>query len=262
MVTDPWAGSTTNPYGVKGLENCHFLKTIEDAREIRNRVLQNLEHACLPTTSDEERRRLLSFVVSGGGPTGVEFAAELFDLLNEDLGRSFPKILRNEISVHVIQSRGHILNTYDEAVSRFAEARFAHDQVEVLTNSRVKEVQPDKILFTQKNDQGETVTKEIPMGFCLWSTGVGKLKTLCSLQIQIFTVNQLKPTFANASRKSLIFKQTNTLLKRTLISVSMELLWARSMLLVTALPFKTMLQTTSSISSAPLPTTEVKTRRK
>lgn len=167
-------GSTTNPHGVTGLENCHFLKDIEDARQIRNKILENLEYACLPTTSDEERKRLLSFVVSGGGPTGVEFAAELFDLLNEDLGRSFPKILRNEISVHVIQSRGHILNTYDEALSRYAEERFAHDQVEVLTNSRVKEVRPDKILFTQKNEQGETVTKELPMGFCLWSTGVSQ----------------------------------------------------------------------------------------
>ena len=136
--------------------------------------MQNLEQACLPTTSDEERRRLLSFVVSGGGPTGVEFAAELFDMLNEDLGHSFPKLLRNEVSVHVIQSRGHILNTYDEALSEFAESRFAKDQVDVLTNSRVKEVQPDKIIFTQKGENGETVTKELPMGFCLWSTGVGK----------------------------------------------------------------------------------------
>lgn len=136
--------------------------------------MQNLELACLPTTSDVERRRLLSFVVSGGGPTGVEFAAELFDMLNEDLGRSFPKILRNEISVHVIQSRGHILNTYDEALSKFAEARFAHDQIEVLRNSRVKEVQKDKILFTQKDRRGETITKELPMGFCLWSTGVSQ----------------------------------------------------------------------------------------
>ncbi|KAI9705554.1 MAG: hypothetical protein M1836_006310 [Candelina mexicana] len=167
-------GSTSNPHGVKGLENCNFLKTIEDAREIRNKVLLNLERACLPTTTDEERRRLLSFVVSGGGPTGVEFAAELFDMLNEDLLKSFPKILRNEISVHVIQSRGHILNTYDEALSKFAEARFAHDQVEVLTNSRVKEVQPDKIIFTQKDESGATVTKELPMGFCLWSTGVAQ----------------------------------------------------------------------------------------
>lgn len=167
-------GATTNHHGVKGLENCHFLKDIEDARLIRNKVMQNLEQACMPTTSDEERRRLLSFVVSGGGPTGVEFAAELFDMLNEDLGRSFPKILRNEISVHVIQSRGHILNTYDEALSKFAEARFAHDQVEVLTNSRVKEVQKDKIIFSQKNEKGETVNKELPMGFCLWSTGVAQ----------------------------------------------------------------------------------------
>ena len=141
---------------------------------IRYKVLQNLEQACLPTTSDEERRRLLSFVVCGGGPTGVEFAAELYDMLNEDLGRSFPKLLRNEVSVHVIQSRGHILNTYDEALSVFAEKRFAHDNVDVLTNARVKELQSDKIIFTQKAEDGKTVEKEIPMGFCLWSTGVAQ----------------------------------------------------------------------------------------
>lgn len=98
-----------------------MLKSIDDARKIKNRVTDNMELACLPTTSDEERKRLLSFVICGGGPTGVEFAAELYDLLNEDLRKNFPKILRNEISVHVIQSRSHILNTYDEALSKYAE---------------------------------------------------------------------------------------------------------------------------------------------
>ncbi|KAK9778287.1 hypothetical protein SCAR479_04689 [Seiridium cardinale] len=167
-------GSVTNPHGVKGLENCHFLKDINDARMIRNKVMNNLELACLPTTSDAERRRLLSFVVSGGGPTGVEFAAELFDLLNEDLAKRFPKLLRNEISVHLIQSRSHILNTYDEALSKYAEDRFARDQVDVLTNARVQEVHHDKIVFSQKNENGELMTKELPMGFCLWSTGVSQ----------------------------------------------------------------------------------------
>ncbi|KAL1869931.1 hypothetical protein Daus18300_005392 [Diaporthe australafricana] len=167
-------GSQTNPHGVKGLENCFFLKDIRDARIIRNQVIQNLELACLPTTSDEERRRLLSFVISGGGPTGVEFAAELYDLLNEDLTKHFPKLLRNEISVHLIQSRGHILNTYDEAVSRYAEERFRRDGINVLTNSRVSEVKKDTIVFTQKGKNGETITKELPMGFCLWSTGVSQ----------------------------------------------------------------------------------------
>ncbi|KAL4917509.1 hypothetical protein BDW62DRAFT_183818 [Aspergillus aurantiobrunneus] len=166
-------GCVTNPHGVKGLENCHFLKSIDDARQIKNQVLDNMELACLPTTTDEERKRLLSFVVCGGGPTGVEFASELFDLLNEDLLYSFPKILRNEISVHIIQSRSHILNTYDEALSKYAESRFARDDVDVLTNARVKEVCEDKVVFSQIED-GKTVIKEIPMGFCLWSTGVAR----------------------------------------------------------------------------------------
>lgn len=121
MLIRLFPGSTTNAHGVKGLEHCNFLKTIDDARQIKKKVLENLEVACLPTTSDEERRRLLSFVVCGGGPTGVEFAAELFDMLNEDLFKTFPRLLRNEISVHLIQSRSHILNTYDEALSRYAE---------------------------------------------------------------------------------------------------------------------------------------------
>ncbi|KAJ5987820.1 hypothetical protein N7481_003030 [Penicillium waksmanii] len=166
-------GCVTNPHGVKGLENCNFLKTIDDARQIKNKVLENMELACLPTTTDTERRRLLSFVICGGGPTGVEFAAELFDLLNEDLLYSFPRIVRNEISVHIIQSRTHILNTYDEALSKYAEGRFTRDGVEVLTNARVKEVQTDKVLFSQVED-GKTVVKEIPTGFCLWSTGVAR----------------------------------------------------------------------------------------
>ncbi|KAF7717725.1 NADH-ubiquinone oxidoreductase, mitochondrial [Penicillium ucsense] len=166
-------GCVTNPHGVKGLENCNFLKGIDDARRIKNKILDNMEQACLPTTSDEERKRLLSFVVCGGGPTGVEFAAELFDLLNEDLLHSFPRIVRNEISVHIIQSRSHILNTYDEALSTYAESRFSRDGVEVITNARVKEVQKDRVLFTQM-EEGKPVTKEIPNAFCLWSTGVSR----------------------------------------------------------------------------------------
>ncbi|KAI0147627.1 hypothetical protein GGR57DRAFT_476175 [Xylariaceae sp. FL1272] len=181
-------GSVTNPHGVKGLENCYFLKDINDARMIRNQVMRNLELACLPTTEDSERKRLLSFVISGGGPTGVEFAAELFDLLNEDLTRRFPRLLRNEISVHIIQSRSHILNTYDEALSKYAEERFARDQVEVLTNSRVKEVKNDKIIFTQNGENGEVVTKELPMGFCLWSTGVSQAPICQRIAAKLGTV--------------------------------------------------------------------------
>jgi NADH dehydrogenase len=78
-------GATSITHGVQGIENTVQLKTIRDAIQIRRKVTENVEKACLPTTSPEERKRLLSFVVCGGGPTGVEFAAEMSDWINEDL---------------------------------------------------------------------------------------------------------------------------------------------------------------------------------
>ena len=65
------------------LSPCTIFKEITDARRIRNRILENLELATQPNTSEEERKRLLHFVVVGGGPTGVEFGAEFYDFLNQ-----------------------------------------------------------------------------------------------------------------------------------------------------------------------------------
>ncbi|KAK9451180.1 uncharacterized protein V1518DRAFT_412749 [Limtongia smithiae] len=174
-------GSESNTHGVEGLQYCHFLKTIEDAVKIRSRLMQNLELACLPGISDDERERLLSFVVCGGGPTGVEFAAEVYDLLNEDLTQSYPKVLRNLVSVHVVQSQGHILNTYDEKISTYAQERFKNDSIDVLTNARVVRVEKDRVIFTQENDDGEKQSKVLPYGLCLWSTGVAQ----CDISRQI-----------------------------------------------------------------------------
>jgi NADH dehydrogenase len=95
---------------VPGLEHCFQLKTIADAQKIRRRIMgaslfsllyltsscillstiltrrtDNFEAASLPTTTPEERQRLLSFVVCGGGPTGVETAAEIYDFCQEDI---------------------------------------------------------------------------------------------------------------------------------------------------------------------------------
>ncbi|CCG81216.1 Putative uncharacterized protein [Taphrina deformans PYCC 5710] len=164
-------GAAQNTHGVEGIEHCHFLKTVQDCTAIRRKVMDNFETAVLPTTTEEERKRLLSFVVCGGGPTGVEFAAELYDMINEDLCDYFPKLLRNEVSVHVIQSRDHILNTYDANISEYAESKFAKDSVDVQINARVQKVESDKVVYSQKID-GKTITKEVPYGLCLWSTGV------------------------------------------------------------------------------------------
>ncbi|OZJ02904.1 hypothetical protein BZG36_04919 [Bifiguratus adelaidae] len=173
-------GSTSQTHGVDGLEHTYQLKTILDARAMKRKVLDNFEKASLPTTSPEERKQLLSFVVCGGGPTGVEYAAELFDMISEDLGNVFPKVLRNEVSVTIIQSRDHILNTFEAGISKYVEKRFSREHVNVVTNSRVQHIEPTKVIYDQKrvvvDDNGEkheiTETKEVEFGLCLWSTGI------------------------------------------------------------------------------------------
>ncbi|KAF9109600.1 hypothetical protein BGX27_007419 [Mortierella sp. AM989] len=59
-------GSASMTHGVEGMEHCNFLKSITDARDIRKKLMENFEKASLPTTTDEERRQLLSFVICGG----------------------------------------------------------------------------------------------------------------------------------------------------------------------------------------------------
>ncbi|KAG8984930.1 hypothetical protein FRB90_005048, partial [Tulasnella sp. 427] len=166
-------GSVSASHGVQGLENCYQLKTIGDAQQIRRRIIDNVEIASLPTTTPEERKRLLSFVVCGGGPTGVEMAAEISDLVHEDLVRYYPKICAQELSISIIQSRDHILNTYSETISQYAEKRFEREAVNVITNARVKEVTPKSVKYTVKDPQtGKVVEHELPSAFTLWSTGI------------------------------------------------------------------------------------------
>lgn len=87
-------GCYSNTFGTKGVrEHAYFLKDVGDARKIRNRLLSCFEMASLPTTSEEMKKILLSFAVVGGGPTGIEFSAELCDLLEEDMKKSYPDLV-------------------------------------------------------------------------------------------------------------------------------------------------------------------------
>jgi NADH dehydrogenase len=86
-------------------------------------------------------------------------------------------VIREDISVHIIQSRDHILNTFDSKISEYAEKRFDREHVQVITNARVAKIEPDHIVYKLKPanpDDDEPIYKELPFGLCLWSTGIGK----------------------------------------------------------------------------------------
>lgn len=84
------------------------MQEIEDAQKIRKSVMNCFEKAALPNLSDDERRKALHFIVIGGGPTGVEFAAELHDFVSEDLAKLYPNI-RELVKISLIEAGDHIL---------------------------------------------------------------------------------------------------------------------------------------------------------
>jgi len=73
-----------------------------------------------------------------------------------------------------VQSQSHILNTYDQKISDYAERKFKNDNIDVITNARVSKIERDKIFYKIKDPStGEISTHNIPAGLVLWSTGVG-----------------------------------------------------------------------------------------
>lgn len=64
------------------------------------------------------------------------------------------------------------MNTYSEAISKYAEDKFLHDGVNLITNARVGSVHPDRVVYTTKGPDGKTQSHEIQTNFVLWSTGI------------------------------------------------------------------------------------------
>lgn len=88
----------------------YLMQEVEDAQSIRRAVIDCFEKAVLPELTEEERKINLHFVIVGGGPTGVEFAAELHDFVHEDLIKIYPSV-KDLVAISLIQSGDHILNT-------------------------------------------------------------------------------------------------------------------------------------------------------
>ena len=113
-------GCYSQTFGTKGVkENAFFMKDIGDARRIRKRVLECFEIASLPTTSEKLREQLLRFAVVGGGPTGMEFAAELSDLVHQDLSKLYPALApKVRIAVHDVADK--VLSMFDDKLGKYA----------------------------------------------------------------------------------------------------------------------------------------------
>jgi NADH dehydrogenase len=142
------AGSVNNYFGNRSLELRSLnLKQLPDAMGLRNEVLERLEEARW-SESAERRKTLLTFAVVGGGPTGVEFAGALSELLRLVLRKDFRGFDVSEARVVLLEGSDRLLGVFHPSLSEAALRSLRHKRIEVWLNALVKEVRPGEVDLT------------------------------------------------------------------------------------------------------------------
>ncbi|HXM57417.1 MAG TPA: NAD(P)/FAD-dependent oxidoreductase [Candidatus Dormibacteraeota bacterium] len=158
------AGSVNNYFGNRSIEERSLgLKELPEAMTLRNRVLERLEEARW-ATSDDERRALLTFAVVGGGPTGVEFAGALSELIRLVLRKDFGDLEVSEARVLLLEGSDRLLGAFEPSLSEAALRSLRHKRVEVWLSALVEEVRPSEIELTDG--------RRIEAGSIVWTAGV------------------------------------------------------------------------------------------
>jgi NADH:quinone reductase (non-electrogenic) len=138
------------------------LKRIEDATRIRRNILSAFEEAEL-ARDDAERKRLLTFVIIGGGPTGVEMAGAIAEIARQTLARDFRRIDPRTARIVLIEAGPRLLPTFSERHSRYARDTLTAMGVDVMTSSPVLEC----------DGRGVDLTNgRIEAGSVIWAAGI------------------------------------------------------------------------------------------
>jgi len=157
------AGSTTNFFGVQGAERAYPLKTLDEAIRLRNHILCCFERA-VSLPDPEQRRKALSFAIVGGGPTGVEFAGALAELLRGPLRKDYLKLGLEHSKVILLEAAPSLLGGLPKSLGVYALERLRRMGVEVRLNAAVSSIEVD----TAHLKDGTV----IPAETVIWTAGV------------------------------------------------------------------------------------------
>ncbi|GAC1366739.1 MAG: NAD(P)/FAD-dependent oxidoreductase [Herpetosiphon sp.] len=171
------AGSATNFFGMKSLETDSFeLKDVPDAVALRNHLLECFEAAVLET-DPQRRKQLLTFVAVGGGPTGVELAGAIAELVYVVMSRDYPQIDIGEVKVLLLEAMDRLLAAFPPSLSDIALADLKRLKVEVRFKTSVTGY--DDELLSLKDDP------PIPSSTVVWAAGVQGAELGTSLGIEL-----------------------------------------------------------------------------
>jgi NADH dehydrogenase len=160
-------GSQTSYYGKdQWREDAPSLKTVEEATAIRHKLLYAFERAERSST-EEEARAWLTFVIVGAGATGLELAGALAEIARETLRQDFRRIRPEEAHIILLEGGPRVLSTYPEDLSSKAEQLVTRLGVEVRKNTFVTEIDAHGLNFKHGDTTGRLDAKSI-----LWTGGV------------------------------------------------------------------------------------------
>jgi NADH dehydrogenase len=161
------AGATHSYFGHDDWEQfAPGLKTLADATKIRRRIYLAFE-AAERETDPERRKALMTFVVVGGGPTGVELAGALSEISDHTLTHDFRHIKPEDARIMIVEAAPHVLGHYPEELCKRAADQIRSLGIEVHTNTKLIEITGEYVRLAAAD--GETV---IPTNTVLWGAGV------------------------------------------------------------------------------------------
>ena len=176
-------GGQPNFFGIPGVEeHALTMRGIEDAERVRNRVIERFEEVSL--TREEVPESKLTFVVIGGGATGVETATELYNLVHDALEPDYPNIDPHRVRIFLLEGLDHILPELDPSLRRAARARLYNEGIEVKTKAIAEEITTDRVKL--KNGD-EIMTENV-----IWTAGNRPNQTINDLGLPMDERNGIK----------------------------------------------------------------------
>jgi len=169
-------GGQTNFFGQNAVEENSFqLKSIESATGTRNHLLRMFEQASREVDPDK-RKALLTFVVVGGGPTGVETAGALAELITHVMTKDYPEMDLRESRVLLIEATGNVMTAYPDELRRSTMKLLQSKGVEILLNARLTDYNGQRITLAD-GTQVDAYT-------LIWTAGVRSAELTDRLGVQ------------------------------------------------------------------------------
>ncbi|MBO9681417.1 MAG: NAD(P)/FAD-dependent oxidoreductase [Flavisolibacter sp.] len=157
-------GTESNFFGIENIRRYALpMKTVDDAIEMRNTLLQKAEEATIPA-DDAERRKLSTVVIAGGGPTGVEVAGMLAEMRINILEKDYPELSSNQFRIILVDGAPVLLTPMSEKSQKYTYEALFKMGVEIKLNKQVKDYIDDTVMFAD----GESLQTKL----LIWTAGV------------------------------------------------------------------------------------------